>query len=73
VSETRAARRRELRAAGQHRSAAKRGRRGAIRAAEIGEAFRSSLVIARSNIVMPTDAERRAALEKTAFDRVRRG
>jgi len=69
---SRADRRRALRAAGAHRSSSKKGRRAPIRAAS-NPVEKSEVVIARSNIIMPTPAEIAAASDVHALERVRRG
>jgi hypothetical protein len=76
MSAARAQRRRELRAAGSRRSQRKRGRRAPIRASASStshEATRSEVVIARSNIAMPTPEEIAAVLDPDALQRVLRG
>jgi len=71
MSGTRAARRRELRAAGAKRSSSKRGRRSPIRATSDSstnkEATRSVLQIARAaGIVLPNPGEILAANDRRA-------
>ena len=67
---TRAERRRALRAAGAHRSPAKKGRRSPYRATV---AAPQEPVAAPSRIILPKPHEIAAVMDPSAFERVRRG